>query len=221
MSFIQNTQNIVDFLKENFQNTKTLSDLCEGLLLWVKISPFLVTTEIQDIPAHEKKLESFINNLKQFHRVGDFPTRIVVPATNFMAGFPKLGFSRIKKIFDSNNIDYTRRTIIQASDLKERLENLNINKDKYTIMSLDIVSFYPSIKFNVVKKAVDFFSDNLTRKEKNTISTCLNLIQFGMGNTLLTFQDEYYKHGGSVDPDKRGLTIGGYESAWLADLVAA
>ena len=35
--FIQSTQKIVDFLKENFQNTKTLSDLCEGLLLWEKI----------------------------------------------------------------------------------------------------------------------------------------------------------------------------------------
>ena len=42
-----------------------------------------------------------------------------------------------------------------------------------------------------------------------------------MGNTLLTFQDQYYEHGGSLDPSKRGLTIGGYESAWLADLVAA
>ena len=46
-------------------------------------------------------------------------------------------------------------------------------------------------------------------------------MQFGMGNTLLSFQDDYYEHSGSVDPEMRGLTIGGYESAWLADLVAA
>ena len=42
-----------------------------------------------------------------------------------------------------------------------------------------------------------------------------------MGNTLLSFRDQYYKHGGSCNPLDRGLTIGGYESAWLADLVAA
>ena len=48
--FIQNTQKIVDFLKENFENTKTLSDLCEGLFLWERNSPFLVTTKIQNIP---------------------------------------------------------------------------------------------------------------------------------------------------------------------------
>ena len=33
--------------------------------------------------------------------------------------------------------------------------------------------------------------------------------------------DKYYEYGGSLNVDERGLTIGGYESAWLADLVAA
>ena len=47
------------------------------------------------------------------------------------------------------------------------------------------------------------------------------MIQFGMSNTLLTFREKYYEYGETVDPSKKGLTIGGYESAWLADLVAA
>ena len=42
-----------------------------------------------------------------------------------------------------------------------------------------------------------------------------------MSNTLLTFGDKYYEYGGSINPDRKGLTIGGYESAWLADLVAS
>ena len=42
-----------------------------------------------------------------------------------------------------------------------------------------------------------------------------------MGNTLLSFRDQYYKHCGSCNPLDRGLNIGGCESAWLADLVAA
>jgi hypothetical protein len=42
-----------------------------------------------------------------------------------------------------------------------------------------------------------------------------------MVNTLLTFQDQYYIYDGDQSLDDRGLTIGGYESAWLADLVAA
>ena len=47
------------------------------------------------------------------------------------------------------------------------------------------------------------------------------MIKFGMGNTLITFIDKYYEYGGSKYINNRGLTIGGYELAWLADLVAS
>ena len=49
----------------------------------------------------------------------------------------------------------------------------------------------------------------------------LKMIAFGMGNTLLTFVDKYYKYDGEREIHDKGLTIGGYESAWLSDLVAA
>jgi hypothetical protein len=42
-----------------------------------------------------------------------------------------------------------------------------------------------------------------------------------MEDTLLTFQDQYYIYGGDQSLDEKGLTIGGYESVWLVDLVAA
>jgi hypothetical protein len=32
---------------------------------------------------------------------------------------------------------------------------------------------------------------------------------------LLTFVEKYYEYGGELDIEDRGLTIGGYESAWL------
>ena len=40
---------------------------------------------------------------------------------------------------------------------------------------------------------------------------CLKMIEFGMGNTLLTFIDQYYEYGGSLEAKDIGLTIGGYE----------
>jgi hypothetical protein len=52
------------------------------------------------------------------------------------------------------------------------------------------------------------------------IRECLKLIHFGMGSTLITFKDKYYEYNGDRDVNNKGLTIGGYESAWLADLVA-
>jgi hypothetical protein len=50
----------------------------------------------------------------------------------------------------------------------------------------------------------------------------LKLIHFGMANTLVTFGDnKCYECDGDRDVQDKGLTIGGYESAWLADLAAA
>ena len=40
-----------------------------------------------------------------------------------------------------------------------------------------------------------------------------------MSHTLIIFINEYYEYSGSNNPENRGLIIGGYESAWLADLV--
>jgi hypothetical protein len=61
----------------------------------------------------------------------------------------------------------------------------------------------------------------LGEKQKAKIRVCLEMIAFGMGNTLLTFIDKYYEYNGEQDIQDKGLTIGGCKSAWLADLVAA
>ena len=42
-----------------------------------------------------------------------------------------------------------------------------------------------------------------------------------MVNTLVTFQGWYWEYGGAVEVNEKGLMIGGFESAWFADLVAA
>ena len=47
------------------------------------------------------------------------------------------------------------------------------------------------------------------------------MIKFGMDNTIITFKDRYWIYGGNCPVEEKGLTIGGFESAFLADLVAA
>ena len=42
-----------------------------------------------------------------------------------------------------------------------------------------------------------------------------------MANTLIQFNSAYYEYGGNIDVNNKGLTIGGFESAFFADLVAA
>jgi hypothetical protein len=41
-----------------------------------------------------------------------------------------------------------------------------------------------------------------------------------MGNTIVTFLDKYHEYGVDPDPDCHGLTIGGFKSAFLANLEA-
>lgn len=43
-----------------------------------------------------------------------------------------------------------------------------------------------------------------------------------MSNTIVSFRDKYYENGVHGDPvERRSLPIGGYESGWLADLIAS
>ena len=85
---------------------------------------------------------------------------------------------------------------------------------------VDAINMYSSIKLATIKKAMRFFARKLTSEVKKTINLCLDLIQFGMSLTLISFDAEYYKYHGR-ERDKQGLAIGGYESAFLADLVAS
>lgn len=139
-------------IKEFFKDANDLLDDLEDIVSEDECNFTKETIDSKSIPT----LKSPIKDHKDPNEDGDFPTRIVVPAMNFTAGFPKLGFTGIEKIFDKNKIDHMKKTIIQASDLKQKLEKLKIVKNNSTIASLDIVSFYPSVQFHVIEKAVNF-----------------------------------------------------------------
>ena len=162
-----------------------------------------------------------IKDHKKADNKGNYPTRLVVPANNFTSGFPRMGYLGIKKILDDNGINYMRKTIIQASDLKEKIETMDITNSNSTIISIDAEAFYPSVKLKLVRKAVHYFTTELPEEDQIKIDDCLEMVKFGMNSTLLTFIDKYYEYDGDQDPEDKGLTIGGYESAWLADLVGA
>jgi hypothetical protein len=97
---------------------------------------------------------------------GQYPTCLVIPATNFTSAFPKLGYLGIKKISYDAKINYMAKTIIQASHAKDQLERLHINKKNNTVFSsLDIESFYPSVTYSLVETTTNYFSKNLPMKE--------------------------------------------------------
>ena len=63
-----------------------------------------------------------------------------------------------------------------------------------------------------------YFSVNL--ETKKTINLCLEFIHFGMSSTPISFGGEYYEYN-EEEKEEQGLSIVGYESDFLADLVAS
>ena len=128
---------------------------------------------------------------KESDENGNYFTRLVVPAKNFTAAFPHVGQQGINKIIEKNKIDYSRKSIIQASDLKQQLEIPNIRNSKHTVISIDAEKMFPSIKFGQIQKAVNYFLRKVPKAEKEKAEKCLDLVKFGMANTLITIEEKY------------------------------
>eukprot|EP00957_Ditylum_brightwellii_P043322 3283451-Ditylum_brightwellii.AAC.1 len=60
--------------------------------------------------------------------------------------FLKIGYLGIKQVLDESKVDYVTFTIIQTSDIKEKLEALELKRDKVAMMPLDIKNMYPSVQ---------------------------------------------------------------------------
>ena len=59
-----------------------------------------------------------IKDHKTMNKKGGFPTRLVIPATNFSIILSKIGYLGIKRILDKAKVNYSRVSIVQASDIK-------------------------------------------------------------------------------------------------------
>ena len=95
------------------------------------------------------------------------------------------------------------------------------NSTTVTIVSLDIKDMYPQCHFKAVQDAIQYYMRQLLDLSQSKIQQCLDILKFSMGNTIITFRDKYYEYGVDPNPDRRGLTIGGFESAFLANLEAS
>ena len=74
----------------------------------------------------------------------------------------------IKRTLDNNKVNCMKRTIIQASDLKEKIDSLGIiTNNNSTMLSVDAEAYYPSsIHFSLVRKAVHCYSQNLEEEDQ-------------------------------------------------------
>ena len=103
---------------------------------------------------------------------------MVIPAKNFTGTLSKIGYLGIKRCQDKGKVNYSRVSIVQASNLKEILEEKKLVREEVTIEYVDAIKMHPSIKLEKIKKAVRFFARTLTKSAKKTINICLELIRF-------------------------------------------
>eukprot|EP00957_Ditylum_brightwellii_P066290 5031842-Ditylum_brightwellii.AAC.1 len=68
-------------------------------------------------------------------------------------------------------------------------------------MSLDIKNMYPSVRVKLIKKALDFYSRSLSPVDKRKIKLGMEMIQFRMKNTLVSFRDKYFNYKGTAKGD--------------------
>ena len=85
---------------------------------------------------------------------------------NFTETFSKIDYLVIKIMLYKVKVKYSSFSIVQASDLKEIHEELQVNIYKVKIASVDAVRIYPSIKLSIIKKALILFARKITAATK-------------------------------------------------------
>eukprot|EP00957_Ditylum_brightwellii_P039966 3025687-Ditylum_brightwellii.AAC.1 len=93
-------------------------------------------------------------------------------------------------------------------------------------MSLDIKNMYLSIRVKLIKRTLEFYSQNLSREDKQQLQLGMEMEQFGMKNTPVNFRDKYFVYkgaakGANLTVDNVVLAIGSCKSAFLVNLVAS
>ena len=84
-------------------------------------------------------------------------------------------------------MNYSKTTIIQASDHRKGVESLKMKEVVTKIISLDKEIFYPSVKFNIVKKIIHYHAKILNKEGKIKIKTSLEMVKSGVNNIIIKF----------------------------------
>ena len=168
-----------------------------------------------------RKIPSLCLSIKDHHPPqanGCYKTRLIVSAHNFTQCLSKLASKSIKSTFRRAAVNFEWYTLKNSLCLKRFFETNNYHRDDVTIVSLDIKDMYPQCRFKAVHTAVNCYARQLQLFKRNKVRRCLDILKFSMGTRIVNFQDKYNKYGVDPDPDRHGLTIGRFESAFLADL---
>ena len=150
---------------------------------------------------------------------GVYLSRLVVPVQSFISSFSELRMV-IKQSFIRNKIVTDKFTILQASSLKVDIKRMNIIKNSNLIESINIIHFYLSMSFKIIKKVAQFFSIRLDDDKKNKLKIELELLRREISMQIIQFNGDYYEYIGNSEEDP-SFIIEYHKSAFCSDLVIA
>ena len=152
------------------------------------------------------------------HKNND-PLRLIIPADNFTANLSKVLISGLKRIFAECRVDFKfliENSYSFISDMKE----LKLKRSSNRIILLDISDMYASFGIPLIRKAINFYIDTyrFDSASQNTCEFILKSFELIMNMNYSCFGTDFYRYTGK-GKEGTGLTMGGYESCFLSDLV--
>lgn len=187
-------------------------------------SDHLSTKELSYIigKLDQKRLASpklLIKDHKPPNAENTFPVRLIIPCNNFAAGLCEIGYRAIEQVFITNSIKISNFTLQNSYDLIDSVKERDFNFENSCLYGIDVVNMYPSISCKLVKRAIDYFSVAVPRAGKAIIRRAWEILQEGMKFNFVTFEGIFYRYRGNGTTENPALSIGNFESAFLADLV--
>jgi len=76
-------------------------------------------------------------------------------------------------------------------------------------------------KLKAVKTAVKDCTSTVEEHKRASISKCPDILGFNMGNKFVPFQYKFDEYGEYTIPDNRNVTIAGFKSTILSNLLAS
>ena len=147
------------------------------------------------------------------------PLRLIMPADNFTANFCKVLIKSLRSTFDSLRVEFKFLIENSYSFIKD-INELSLQEDRNMIVLLDIAEMYASFGMPLIRKAVTFYmtSYRFDSASQDLCEFILNSFELIMKMNYSCFGTDFYRYVGKGG-EGTGLTMGGYESCFLSDLV--
>lgn len=85
---------------------------------------------------------------------------------------------------------------------------MKLIKEQVAFASMDTISQYLSIKYDLIEEAILYFASPLTVGNKDTVTDCLSHIRLEMGKILVDLGGKYFGYGGIWMQSNKVLYLG-------------